>query len=326
MHSKSYPHAYTIIIPNHFMSYPPSRFYSHGILELSPMDYLSCTALSYSVHPSIACGFLLLPRFCASNVVSFGQTFCELILQSSAFIKQNMTVVYEAPDPAWAMYAHDVAKLTIKQLRSDLASHKYDPGDLNHRRQRINLFLSVFNSDWKSPVLRHHCSMTCPCGCLPASDLAALAAELYVEIILGSRPPIPALNRWLKCSSTARWFMLLATVSGKGRMQLFVESMYSIQHILQETCIICRLTCLNLSESFAGVLDILAQLYVWGHEQTKTFYRTGLQCKLAAERTTIDSLNCTLYFVVRSPHSCFCFWFMIFMTSVSLKSDFQQGT
>ena len=121
-----------------------------------------------------------------------------------------MTVVYEAPDPAWAMYAHDVTQLTIKQLQSD------DSGDLNHRRQRIKLFLSVFNSDWKKPTLRHHCCMSCPCGCLPASDLAALAADLYVEIILSSRPPIPALNRWLKCSSTARWFMLLATVSGTG--------------------------------------------------------------------------------------------------------------
>lgn len=145
-------------------------------------------------------------RFCCANVISFGQTFCELILQATSLIKQKMQVVYVKPDPSWSFFSQRIAELSLKELRKPKDS---DDSGSEERRKRIQLFLDIFNSDWKSPTLRHHCSVYCPCGGLPQAELAELAASLFVEVVFFSRPPIPALNRWLKCSATARWFASL---------------------------------------------------------------------------------------------------------------------
>ena len=150
-------------------------------------------------------------RFCCANVVSFGQTFCELILQATGLIKQKMQVVYVKPDPSWSFFSQRIAALSLKELREP----PKDSGS-DERRKRIQLFLDIFNSDWKSPVLCHHCSVYCPCGGLPQPELAALAASLFVEVVFFSRPPIPALNRWLKCSATARWFASLGRWKNGG--------------------------------------------------------------------------------------------------------------
>lgn len=147
-------------------------------------------------------------RFCLANVVSFGQNFFELILHSAAFIKSNLEIIYgEEPKKSWAVYAHTVLRKTVKQMRDPKYLEELPADVAAARQEQLRMFLCLFNGDWRSPVPRHYCSMSCPCGGLPKGELLELAASTYCQVVLCSRPPIPALSRWLKCAATARWYM-----------------------------------------------------------------------------------------------------------------------
>ena len=140
-----------------------------------------------------------------SNVVAYGQTFLDLVLHTAAYIRRHMTVCYEPANMKHRRFAESVIKLALgKRLQ----------GTQEWRRKldkRVEAFLTIFNGDWKdwtSGGLKHHCSVRCSCGGLKGPCLGEYAASLYIELVLSSRPPIPALSRWLKCSETAKWFVL----------------------------------------------------------------------------------------------------------------------
>lgn len=144
-----------------------------------------------------------------SNVIAYGQTFLDLVLHVSAYIKTNMQAVYTPVDPAHQRYARAITEIALtKRLhqgkgRDNEWSRKF--------RARIEMFLLLFNGNWKdsrSTAIRHHCSMKCKCGGLSQQNLAEAAATVFIELVLCSRPPIPALPRWLKCSETAKWYLL----------------------------------------------------------------------------------------------------------------------
>lgn len=78
--------------------------------------------------------------------------------------------------------------------------------------QKIDRFLVIFNGCWRdsSPNgLVHHCHVGCACGGMRQDELALVASELYIEVMLCGRPSVPALSRWLKCAKTAKWFLPL---------------------------------------------------------------------------------------------------------------------
>lgn len=147
------------------------------------------------------------PRFCMSNVIAYGQTFLDLVLHVGAYIRQNIRISYDPPNAKRHRFAQSVVHLALAK--------QFAKPDSEWKRKflrKINLFLLLFNGNWKNwdrAGLVHHCSITCPCGGLRRQALADKAAECYVEIVLCSRPPIPALSRWLKCSETAKWYLNL---------------------------------------------------------------------------------------------------------------------
>ena len=136
----------------------------------------------------------------------------DLMLQAVAFIRTNMVVVFDAPDPAARKFSHEIMRMTL--LQRDDSDEDDKTGTLKQKKQdRIALFLNVFNANWKNTkVIKHHCSVFCPCGGLSRDKLADLAASLFVEIVLFGKPPIPALSRWMKCWKTAMWFMNLSCI------------------------------------------------------------------------------------------------------------------
>ena len=94
--------------------------------------------------------------------------------------------------------------------KSNQAEAATDSELTSTKAARLDLFLEIFNSNWKHTGiqdLKHHCRVGCPCKCVSRTELADLASSLYVELILFGRPPIPALNRWLRCRETAKWYL-----------------------------------------------------------------------------------------------------------------------
>ena len=172
-----------------------------------PIDPVSSVYLIQCLSASVDCCDLM--RFCMSNVVAYGQTFLDLVLHIAAYIKRYMTVSYEPASMTHRRFAESVVKLALgKRLRGG-----DDKSEWRRKLdERIQTFLNIFNGDWKvwSPGgLKHHCSIRCSCGGMKGPELGSYAASLFTELVLCSRPPIPALSRWLKCSETAKWYVLL---------------------------------------------------------------------------------------------------------------------
>lgn len=152
-------------------------------------------------------------RFCLANVISFGQTYFDLILHCASYIKSKFQVVCgEQPKKEWGEFSAAIAKISLKQLRSETYSEGDAGSPSASRLEKIKLFLGIFNGDWRQSEVRHYCSPGCVCNRVTRERLVELAVSAYVEVVLHSRPPIPALNRWLKCSSTARWYLFLGLV------------------------------------------------------------------------------------------------------------------
>lgn len=157
-------------------------------------------------------------RFCTCNVLGFGSTFFDLVLQCTSYIEKNMQVVYRRPDDVHLRFAKRIMDLTLP-VRLRKLQDMYDSTEspqwktrISVLEQRTKLFLTVFNSDWtnsSASSLQHCCYLGCPCGGLDRRKLAQLAASLFCEIILASRPTVPALSRWLKCSKSTKWFLKL---------------------------------------------------------------------------------------------------------------------
>ena len=56
--------------------------------------------------------------------------------------------------------------------------------------------------------------MGCFCNGASRADLGIMAKLLFCQVVLGRKPQVPALSRWLKCRITARWFYLAFSVHG----------------------------------------------------------------------------------------------------------------
>ena len=140
-------------------------------------------------------------RFCLSNVLSFGTTFFDLVLQCTQIIETGIQVSYEPTSPADLAFSKAMLKIAFSGRR------KQDLDDDASMNKQTKLFLQIFNGNWKSRSIVHHCSFQCPCK--GTRDLGKLAGELFAAVALGARPVVPALSRWLKCASTAKWYLLL---------------------------------------------------------------------------------------------------------------------
>lgn len=164
-------------------------------------------------------------RFCLSNVISYGQTFLDIVGHTAAYIKKNLRRCYTPPSQKHASFARTILDMALKKRRKGV------DGKLNKTLDRqIERFLAIFNGNWSDHTpegLVHHCSVICSCGCSNVDQLIEAATSSFAEIVLASRPPIPALSRWLKCSDTAKWFVLAFSCHGifqAGFKSIFTKS------------------------------------------------------------------------------------------------------
>lgn len=157
------------------------------------------------------------PRFCICRVLGYGSTFYDLVMRCADYVRANIRIVYgRRVSSTWLDYAKTIMQISMP-ARSRKMTDFLDgqgSGTLNENergallQRRLNLFLSIFNGNWKDPNnICHYCGVGCPCGGLKSKDLAELAAGLYVEVLLASRPTVPALSRWMKCAKTSKWFL-----------------------------------------------------------------------------------------------------------------------
>lgn len=119
------------------------------------------------------------------------------------------------PDEAWAKYAHQVVDVCI--CSSDSTETFLDSEELKDRNVKLSQFLAIFNGnwrDWTNGGFKHYCKMGCFCGGSSRQEVAVMAKLLFCQIVLGGKPVVPALNRWQKCRTTARWFFLAYAIHG----------------------------------------------------------------------------------------------------------------
>ena len=100
--------------------------------------------------------------------------------------------------------------LPFLQEYADLCLHGGSAG----LARKLDDLLTIFNGDWRSSDLTHHCSLACACGCRNELEVKLAAVRLFSTIIVGCRPPVPALSKWLRCSQAARWFFLASAIHG----------------------------------------------------------------------------------------------------------------
>lgn len=138
-----------------------------------------------------------------------------MTLHVAAYIKANLQIDYTDPDPAWRKYAETIIAWTHldRSRRRDVPEGDFAQeanASARKHQEQLDLFLCIFNSNWKRTgpgSIKHHCRLGCPCGCLSRDKLAELASSLFCQLILFGKPPIPALNRWLRCRETSKWYL-----------------------------------------------------------------------------------------------------------------------
>lgn len=111
------------------------------------------------------------------------------------------------PKEEWGIYARAVVDTCI-----------YGSEECDHEESAaIAQFLAIFNGDWRNwsaGGLKHYCKMGCICGGIPLHQLRIMAKVLFAKVVLGRKPQVPALSRWLRCRTTAQWFFLAFSVHG----------------------------------------------------------------------------------------------------------------
>ena len=118
------------------------------------------------------------------------------------------------PKPADRTYAEGIVNLSLPFFHMLEDVHEDDKSSKASLKQRLDWLLTMFNGDWTSSTIIHYCSVRCACGCKNPREVRMKATAVFVGMVLGSRPPVPAVSKWGKVGQTARWFLLASCLHG----------------------------------------------------------------------------------------------------------------
>lgn len=125
------------------------------------------------------------------------------------------------PNESWGRYADYGLNLCgdcDNQHDDDASDDEASASPCNQKEsENVLAFKTIFNGDWrcwKPQDLRHYCVMGCKCGCKTEHELKTKAVLLYCTVVLGTRPKVPCLSRWVRCSMTTGWFLRAFLVHG----------------------------------------------------------------------------------------------------------------
>lgn len=79
------------------------------------------------------------------------------------------------------------------------------------RAERLRACLAMLNGDWHSEIVTHFCVEGCPCGANGLGDEAAsreTIVEAMLDLLVSTRPPRPAVNRWGKQLPCMGWWLM----------------------------------------------------------------------------------------------------------------------
>ena len=98
--------------------------------------------------------------FCASNVLRSGPTYRDLLASIRAALRKQFRVSVDPPDPANRAFASAVLDATyLTRFQSD--GDSMSDLQISQRREKANDLLKMFNGDWRSPWVTHHCHLQC---------------------------------------------------------------------------------------------------------------------------------------------------------------------
>ena len=149
-------------------------------------------------------------------------------------------------DPRNVDYATSVVELALPYLKT-LDDLEGKPGITAKRLQWLKL---IFNGDWRSERVVHHCHLGCPCGSRNGYEVKLKATAIYTSFILGTRPPVPALSKWLKCGQTARWFWMASSIH-----QLLQKGFELLFGLSQHRDASLRSACAELDKELASLVS-----------------------------------------------------------------------
>ncbi len=227
-----------------------ARWLGANLPENGLLTWHHCNAheVNHAVEP-LWRGLHVNELFCSAKVLHSGNTFFDLITHVANEILENMEVVYghNPQSPSDQQYAESVLALAYPLWNDDA-----DDVDGNRRRsileEKLGWLKLIFNGDWRGP-LKHYCRLGCPCGCSSAHAVRQKAVIVFLNVVLGARPTVPALSRWCKCAKTATWFYLADAIHkllSLGYSRMYGQDRHQVQRRLNNAV-------MDLQESIAPI-------------------------------------------------------------------------
>ncbi len=108
----------------------------------------------------------------------------------------------------------------------------------------------MFNSDWRSERIVHHCWLGCPCKSMSKKEVAMKAVAALIGLVFASRPAVPALSRWLKCSETSQWFLLASSIRN-----ILPRSFKSLYGLHSKPTLPLQKACLELNRELRQIVQ-----------------------------------------------------------------------
>ena len=142
--------------------------------------------------------------FCTTNVLlsapQSGNVWLDLQTMAMRLVHERFRVVYSPPNPEHNKFSELVVKMTLLD--------GLDASDVQSARTRdlAAQLLRIFNGDWTSLQIYHHCKLGC--GCLSELDSLARAKAAVAEVLFSRKPSIPAISRWTSCVKSSRFYFL----------------------------------------------------------------------------------------------------------------------
>ncbi len=92
----------------------------------------------------------------------------------------------------------------LRRTEHDDGAESADDSDM--RQDRAQFLLRMDNGDWsEKKFVTHYCRLGC--GCQNEQEALCKTVLAIAQVVMSSRPKVPALSRWTTCLNAARFFM-----------------------------------------------------------------------------------------------------------------------
>ena len=123
-------------------------------------------------------------------------------------VQSRLVITYEPPSDK--EHAHAAAAVELLNGVDEEAARHGMPGDapllVSRRHLACERLLTICAGPWTSrDHIYHYCHLAC--NCRGREDAVQLVVRAVEDAFMGSRPPVPALNKWGQVYAPVAWWM-----------------------------------------------------------------------------------------------------------------------